>query len=87
MALTGAGWLLCIPVFLAVLSRSPGTLDPRLYAHLPISFLISALIAVTHSFFAIELLSQRLLYPVMFKDARPAEIPGTPALRRPGLPV
>ncbi len=80
MALTGSGWLLCIPVFLIVLSGSPGALDPRLYAHLPISFLISALIAVTHSFFAIELLSQRLLYPVLFKDARPAEIPGTLAL-------
>jgi len=80
MGLCGSGWLLCIPVFLIVLSRAPGSLDPRLYAHLPTSFLISALIAITHSFFAIELLGQRLLYPVFFRDARPADIPGTLAL-------
>lgn len=36
--------------------------------------------AITHSFFAVELLSQRLLYPVFFRDARPANIPGTLAL-------
>jgi adenylate cyclase len=80
MGLCGSGWLLCIPVFLTVLSRAPGTLDPRLYAHLPISFLISALIAITHSFFAIELLSHRYLYPVFFRDTRPADVPGTLAL-------
>jgi adenylate cyclase len=39
--------------------------------------MISALIAITHSFFIIEILTQRLLYPLLFRDARPAETPGT----------
>jgi adenylate cyclase len=80
VTLGGGGWFLCIPAFLIALSLAPGTLDGRLLAHLPISFLISGLIAITHGFFAVELLSQRLLYPIFFRDARPANFPGTLAL-------
>lgn len=76
IALAGGGWLLCIPVFLLALQQAPGTLDPRVFIDLPISIIISALIAITHGFFALELLSQRLLYPILFQDARPAQIPG-----------
>ncbi len=70
-------WLLCIPVFLLALSGTPDKLNPRLLIDLPISFVISALLAITHSFFAIELLSQQLLYPVLFRDALPVQTPGT----------
>ena len=42
--------------------------------------LFRSLIAVTHGFFILELLSQRLLYPVFFRDSRPAKTPGALAL-------
>lgn len=75
-AIAGGIWLLCIPVFLIALWLAPGELNPRILSDLPISFLIAAMIAVTHGFFAIELLTQRLLYPILFQDARPAQIAG-----------
>jgi adenylate cyclase len=74
------GWGFCAPAFLYALSRSPEPLNPMLYAQLPISFTISGLIAITHGFFTAELLSQRLLYPVFFRDSRPARTPGAFAL-------
>jgi adenylate cyclase len=80
LALVVIGWGLCTPVFLLALSRSPDPLNPVLYAQLPVSFAISGLIAITHGFFTLELLSQRLLYPVFFRDTRPAKTPGTFAL-------
>jgi adenylate cyclase len=80
VGLAAVGWGLCTPVFLYALSRSPEPLDPMLYAQLPISFAISGMIAITHGFFAVELVSQRLLYPVFFRDARPAATPGALAL-------
>jgi adenylate cyclase len=80
VGLAAAGWGLCTPVFLYALSRSREPLDPMLYAQLPISFAISGMIALTHGFFAVELVSQRLLYPVFFRDSRPAGTPGALAL-------
>ncbi|UBF25090.1 adenylate/guanylate cyclase domain-containing protein [Kovacikia minuta CCNUW1] len=74
--IAGSIWLLCIPIFLLALAQAPGELNPRLFSDLPISFVISALIATTHSFFIVELLSQRLLYPILFREARPDKIPG-----------
>lgn len=76
MAIAGALWLFCIPVFLVALELAPGTLHPSLYWDLPISFIIAALIAITHSFFTIELLTQRLLYPILFQNVRPSRTPG-----------
>ncbi len=78
--IAGSIWLLCIPAFLLALSQAPGELNSRIFSDLPISFIISALIAITHGFFIIELLSQRLLYPVLFRDARPDIVPGAFAL-------
>lgn len=72
----GICWLLCIPVFLLALSRAPGELNPYVWFDLPVSFAISALIAITHSFFIIELLTQKLLYPLMFQEARPEQTSG-----------
>jgi adenylate cyclase len=74
--IAGIIWLLCIPTFLLTLSQAPGELNPRLFSDLPISFIISALIATTNGFFIVELLSQRLLYPILFREARPDRIPG-----------
>lgn len=75
--LAGIGWLLCIPVFLTALYYAPGKVDPRVFFYIPISTLISTLIALTHGFFVVELVSQRLLYPVLFQNARPTDTPGT----------
>jgi adenylate cyclase len=77
VAIASSLWLLCIPVFLLSLSLAPGSLNSRLFWDLPISFTIAAFIAATHSFFATELLTQKLLYPVLFQDAQPHRIPGT----------
>lgn len=78
VAVAGIGWLLCIPVFLPVLLASPEPLDRRVLFHLPLSVAVSALIALTHVFLVVELLTQRLLYPVFFpgKDARPSRVSG-----------
>jgi adenylate cyclase len=76
----GIAWLLCIPVFLISLLSVEGNFDPLLMWHLPISILVSALIAMTHSFFAIELASHWGLYPVFFHNTRADQIPGGFAL-------
>jgi adenylate cyclase len=80
VGLAAVGWGLCTPVFLWALSRAAEPLNPMVYAQLPVSFAISGLIAITHGFFTLELLSHRLLYPVFFRDSRPAKMPGTLAL-------
>lgn len=76
----GTAWLLCIPVFLISLKGVDGDFDPLLMWHLPISILVSALIATTHSIFAIELASHWGLYPVFFRDSRADLTPGGLAL-------
>jgi adenylate cyclase len=73
-------WFVCIPVFLLALRSAPGSVDLRVLFYLPISLTISGLIATTHSFFAVELLSQRQLYPILFQGANPAATPGAFAL-------
>ena len=75
-AIAGVTWLMCIPGFLFGLTRSHEALDPRVAYHLTISFVIAGSIGVTHGFFAVELVSQRLIYPVVFQNAHPAETPG-----------
>ncbi len=69
--ISGAAWLLCIPVFLISLATVGHGLSSQLLWHLPISFLVSSFIAVTQSFFLIELASQWALFRVFFHDARP----------------
>ncbi len=76
MAVAGPAWFAAIPVFLLALHRAPGALDPQVDVHLPISVTIAALIALTHSFFVVEILSQRLWYPLFFDGGRPTETPG-----------
>ncbi len=69
--ISAAAWLLCIPVFLVSLAQAAGNLDPRLLWHLPISFCVSACIAVTNSFFLVELASHHSLFPLFFQGERP----------------
>jgi adenylate cyclase len=78
--ISGAAWLLCVPVFLISLGAASGSLDHRLLWHLPISFLVSAFISVTNSFFLVELASHWGLFPVLFRDARADLTPGGRAL-------
>jgi adenylate cyclase len=86
-AICGAGWFLCIPVFLGALLQVQGPLDIRLLWHLPISFCVSGFIAVTHSFFLVELASQWGLFPIFFRDARADRTPNifTLSLRGRGI--
>jgi adenylate cyclase len=86
-AVSGAGWLLCIPVFLLALSQVGHGLSPQLLWHLPISFSVSAFIAITQSFFLIELASHRRIFPVFFRGVRPDQLTGihTLSLRGRGL--
>ena len=85
--LSAAGWVVCIPIFHLALKLGPGELDDRVFFHLPVSLLIGAFVAVTPAMFAVELLTQQWLFPVLFRDTSPS---GTPAalpltLRRRGL--
>jgi len=76
LTVAGISWLTCIPVFPFALATVPGELKPEVVWHLVASFVTASLIAVNHSFFAVELLSQRVLYPVFFRKSSPANVPG-----------
>jgi adenylate cyclase len=69
-AICAVAWFLCIPVFIGALLQVQNPLDPRLLWHLPISFCVSGFIAVTHSFFLVELASHWGLFPVFFHGER-----------------
>src|SRR5436190_18936658 len=69
-AICALAWFLCIPVFIGALLHVQNPLDPRLLMHLPISFCVSGFIAVTHSFFLVELASYWGLFPVFFRGER-----------------
>src|SRR5438034_5294098 len=86
-AICGVAWFLCIPVFVGALFQAQHPLDPRLLWHLPISFCVSGFIAVTHSFFLVELASHWGLFPVFFRDARADRTPNifTLSLRGRGI--
>ena len=72
----GAGWLFCIPVFFIALLSVGDPLVPALLWHLPISFLVSAFISVTQSFFLVELATHWGLFAVFFRGARPDQMTG-----------
>jgi len=73
---SGVAWLLCVPVFLGSLLSVGHPLGVALLWHLPISFVVSAFIAVTQSFFLVELASHWGLFPVFFRGARPDQMRG-----------
>ena len=76
LAVIAVGWLSCVPVFSAALFAVPEPLSQEVVWHLVTSFLIAGLIAATHSFFAMELVIQKTLFPVFFRQASPADVPG-----------
>lgn len=77
---SAVGWLLCIPVFLTALSLHSDRFDPLLYWHFPISIGVSAIMAITHSFFLVELASHSQLFPVFFREERADRVPGAKAI-------
>jgi adenylate cyclase len=85
--ISSVAWLGCIPVFIPALLAAGQPIHSQLLWHLPISFVISAFIAVTQTFFLIELASHWALFPVFFSDTRPDRIAGShpPSLRTRGL--
>src|SRR5262249_32345389 len=83
----GVAWFLCIPVFAGALLQVQNPLDPRLLMHLPISFCVSGFIAVTHSFFLVELASHWGLFPVFFRGERADLTPGVFTLSLRGVGI
>lgn len=68
----GAAWLGCIPVLVISLMQSIDPLDSRVPPHLAVSIVVAGMIAITHGFLAIELASQRCLFPVLFGITQPS---------------
>ena len=76
LAVTAVGWLVCIPVFPLALKAVPEPLSAEVVWHLVVSFIMASLIAITQSFFAVEMVSQKALFPVFFRRDNPAMVPG-----------
>ena len=74
--ISGAAWLLSAPVFLVSLAMVGPPLESRLLWHLPISFLVSGFMAMTQSFFVVELASHWGLFPGFFKEAQADRLKG-----------
>ena len=74
------GWLLSAPALTGALHGSSESVDSRVLFHLPVSIVIAALITITHGFFIVELLAERLLFPVLFADSSPAGVSGAISL-------
>lgn len=75
-AISAVAWLSAGPAFLFSLALAGRPLEPQLYWHLPISFVVSGFIAMTQSFFLIELASHWGLFPIFFRDARADKLQG-----------
>ncbi len=76
LSVAAVGWLICIPIFPAALHSVPEPLSTDVVWHLVASFVTASLIAITHSFFAVEIVSQVALFPVFFRTENPADVPG-----------
>jgi adenylate cyclase len=70
-------WGLCVPVFRGAVAAGGGAVHADFALHLTISLAIGGLITITHGFIATELIVQKLVFPTLFRDARPADTPGT----------
>lgn len=76
LTVAAVSWLICIPVFPVALHSVPEKLELDVIWHLIASFVTASLIAITHSFFAVEIVSQKTLFPVFFRNDSPADVPG-----------
>lgn len=72
----GSGNLLGLPIFILTLLLHPDPLNPQVLIDLPISLLIGTLMSVSQVFLLVELLSERVLYPILFENSQPAEQTG-----------
>ena len=72
----GSGNLLSLPVFVGVLTTTADPLNPQVLIDLPISLLIGTLMSISQVFLVVELLSERLLYPLVFRQAQPTQQKG-----------
>ena len=79
-AIAALGWIICIPSLLFGLQQSPEPIDQRVLFHLPTSIIIAAMINVTLAFFIVELMTERILFPILFQDASPSKTPGAVSL-------
>lgn len=87
VGILGAGWLACAPIFLLALSRKEEPMHDQLAPNLITSISIAAFITMTHAFFIVEVITQKLLFPVLFRYRSPTGIRGavTLTLGRRGL--
>lgn len=73
-------WGSCVPVFLWAVDSAAAAagqaVHPDFPLHMGISLAVGGLITITHGFIATELIGQKLVFPVLFRDARPADTPG-----------
>lgn len=69
-------WFSCIPMIVVPLIGSETQLDPRVPILLSVSIGVSAMIALTHAFFALELANHKFLYPLLFDRSQPSSIRG-----------
>jgi len=67
-------WFSCIPVVLRPLISSAETVDSRVPIHFVVSISVSAMIALSHTFFTIEMTSHRYLYPILFANKSTSSI-------------
>lgn len=79
-------WLFCIPVFLIAMAWTDMPLNRLVSFHLALSFFVAGLMATSQGMFAVELTTQRYLFPVLFKDISPTELRHirTPTLKERG---
>ncbi|WP_197452067.1 adenylate/guanylate cyclase domain-containing protein [Rosistilla carotiformis] len=77
MILIGSlAWLSCIPMIVVPLKLADSGLDARVPILLTVSIVVSAQIALTHAFFALELASHKFLFPLLFVEIQPSSIRG-----------
>jgi len=70
VVLSCVGWLPGGVLFPFGIDRLAGPIAADVYHHFLISFTISGVIALTYSFFAMQYVSLRVLYPQLWTDAR-----------------
>ena len=70
------GWFLCVPVFLFVMYAGPESVHQHVLIHLPVSFLIAGMIAVSQSLFISEVCSLGLLHPMFFPSGGASSVEG-----------
>ena len=70
LGLSCLGWLPGGFVFPLAIDLLAGNVTPAVYGHFLISFTISGLIALTYTFFGVQLIVLRVIYPQLWIDAQ-----------------